>query len=44
MGLGTSSNLGGTTRAPVHFDAMLSNPTLELHGEVVLEGRESGFF
>lgn len=44
VGIGTSSNLGGTTRAPVHFDAMLSNPTLELDGEVVLEDREFGFF
>lgn len=37
FGIGTSSNLGGTTRAPVHFDAMMANATLELDGDIVLE-------
>ncbi|THE65971.1 hypothetical protein D8Y22_04665 [Salinadaptatus halalkaliphilus] len=44
FGIGTSSNLGGTTRAPVHFDAMMAEPTLELDGEVVLEDGEFTFF
>jgi leucyl aminopeptidase (aminopeptidase T) len=44
LGIGTSSNLGGTTRAPVHFDAMISEPTLELGGEVVLTEGEFTFF
>ncbi|MFB6113627.1 MAG: aminopeptidase [Halodesulfurarchaeum sp.] len=44
FGIGTSSNLGGTTRAPVHFDAMMAEPTLELDGEVVLEDAEFTFF
>jgi leucyl aminopeptidase (aminopeptidase T) len=44
VGIGTSSNLGGTTRAPVHFDAMMSDPTLELNGEVVIEDGEFTFF
>lgn len=44
FGIGTSSNLGGTTRAPVHFDAMIGEPTLELDGEVVLEDGEFTFF
>lgn len=44
VGIGTSSTLGGTTRAPVHFDAMMSDPTLELDGEVVLEDGEFTFF
>jgi leucyl aminopeptidase (aminopeptidase T) len=35
-----SSTLGGTTRAPVHFDAVMAAPTLELDGEVVLEDGE----
>ncbi|MFB6305174.1 MAG: aminopeptidase [Haloferacaceae archaeon] len=37
LGIGTSSNLGGTTRAPVHFDAMMAEATLELDGERVVE-------
>jgi leucyl aminopeptidase (aminopeptidase T) len=44
FGIGTSSNLGGTTRAPVHFDAMMGEPTLELDGETVLEDGEFTFF
>jgi len=44
VGIGTSSNLGGETRAPVHFDAMMAEPTLELDGEVVVEGGEFTFF
>ncbi|MFB6080712.1 MAG: aminopeptidase [Haloferacaceae archaeon] len=44
VGIGTSSNLGGTTRAPVHFDAMMAEPTLELDGEVVVEDGEFTFF
>ena len=44
FGIGTSSNLGGTTRAPVHFDAMMAEPTMELDGEVVLEDGEFTFF
>lgn len=44
VGIGTSSNLGGTTRAPVHFDAMMSDATLELDGEVVVEEGEFTFF
>ena len=37
LGIGTSSNLGGTTKAPVHFDAMMAEATLELDGETLLE-------
>lgn len=44
FGIGTSSNLGGTTRAPVHFDAMMAEPTLSLDGEVVVEDGEFTFF
>lgn len=44
LGIGTSSNLGGTTRAPVHFDAMMAEPTLELDGETVVEDGEFTFF
>ena len=44
IGIGTSVNLGGVTRAPVHFDAMMSSPKLEFDGEVVLEDREFTIF
>ncbi|MFC6905740.1 hypothetical protein [Halalkalicoccus tibetensis] len=44
FGIGTSSNLGGTTRAPVHFDAMMAEPTLEFDGETVVENGEFTFF
>ncbi|MFB6303429.1 MAG: aminopeptidase [Haloferacaceae archaeon] len=44
VGIGTSSNLGGTTRAPVHFDAMMAEPTLALDGEMVVDGGEFTFF
>ncbi|GAB6878422.1 aminopeptidase [Halorubrum gandharaense] len=44
FGIGTSSNLGGTTRAPVHFDAMMAEPTLELDGEIVVKDGEFTFF
>ena len=38
IGIGTSANLGGTTRAACHFDGMMYHPTLTLDGRVVLEG------
>lgn len=44
VGIGTSSNLGGTTRAPVHFDAMMAEPTLVLDGETVVKDGEFTFF
>ena len=45
LGIGTSSNLGGTTKAPVHFDAMMGEATLAFDGEVVLEdGKRFTFF
>ena len=44
VGIGTSSNLGGTTRAPVHFDAMMAEPTLALDDEIVVEDGEFTLF
>jgi 2,5-dihydroxypyridine 5,6-dioxygenase len=38
IGIGTSANLGGTTKAACHFDGMMYRPTLTLDGTVVLEG------
>lgn len=40
VGFGTSSNLGGETRTPLHFDITLKSATLELDGETVLEDRK----
>jgi leucyl aminopeptidase (aminopeptidase T) len=43
FGIGTSSNLGGETRAPVHFDAMMAEPTMRFDGEVVVDAGEFPF-
>lgn len=37
IGIGTSANLGGTTKAAAHFDGMMNTPTLKLDGRVLLE-------
>lgn len=40
IGFGTSSNLGGETRTPLHFDCTVRWTTLELDGERILEDRD----
>lgn len=40
VGFGTSSNLGGETRTPLHFDVTMQSATLELDGEPILRDRE----
>jgi leucyl aminopeptidase (aminopeptidase T) len=40
IGIGTSTLLGGTVKAPMHYDIIMWNPTLELDGEVVLRDGE----
>ena len=40
IGIGTSANLGGTTKAACHFDGIMYRPTLKLDGRSVLEGGE----
>jgi 2,5-dihydroxypyridine 5,6-dioxygenase len=40
IGIGTSANIGGTTKAACHFDGMMYSPTLKLDGKTVLEGGE----
>jgi 2,5-dihydroxypyridine 5,6-dioxygenase len=40
IGIGTSANIGGTTKAACHFDGMMYRPTLTLDGRAVLEGGE----
>ena len=37
IGIGTSENLGGHTRAGLHMDGILRRPTLRLDGKVVLD-------
>ena len=37
IGIGTSANLGGVTKAAAHFDGMMNRPTLRLDGHVILE-------
>ncbi len=36
IGIGTSSLLGGTVKAKMHFDVLMWSPTLELDGQTVL--------
>ncbi|ELY50943.1 aminopeptidase [Natronolimnohabitans innermongolicus] len=40
VGFGTSSNLGGENRTPLHFDCTLRSATLELDGETVVQDRD----
>jgi leucyl aminopeptidase (aminopeptidase T) len=37
IGIGTSDNLGGHTRAGLHFDGIMRHPTLRLDGRPVLD-------
>lgn len=37
IGIGTSETIGGTVRADLHFDVMVSAPTLTLDGEAVVK-------
>jgi len=37
IGIGTSTNLGGTIKASTHFDAVMSHPTLTVDGEVLIK-------
>lgn len=36
IGIGTSTNLGGTIKASTHFDAVMSHPTLAVDGEILI--------
>jgi leucyl aminopeptidase (aminopeptidase T) len=39
VGIGTSANLGGDTKAPIHFDAMMDAPTVTFDDKaVVIDG------
>jgi len=38
IGIGTSASLGGSVKAPLHFDGMMYEPTLVLDGEPIVSG------
>jgi 2,5-dihydroxypyridine 5,6-dioxygenase len=40
IGIGTSSNLGGSTKAATHFDVIIQNPTVALDEKTVIEDGE----
>lgn len=40
IGIGTSANLGGVTKAPIHYDAILLAPTLRLDDALLIEASE----
>jgi leucyl aminopeptidase (aminopeptidase T) len=40
IGVGTSSNLGGTVQAKTHFDAIIREPTVWLDEQMIIEGGE----
>lgn len=40
IGIGTSSNLGGKTKASIHFDALMNSPTVFIDEKKILEGGE----
>jgi leucyl aminopeptidase (aminopeptidase T) len=37
IGIGTSSNLGGTTKAATHYDVIIRKPTVRFDGELIIE-------
>lgn len=39
IGIGTSSTLGGDVIAPMHYDLIMWEPTIEIDGQVVLENK-----
>ncbi len=40
IGVGTNITLGGTIKAPCHYDLLVWYPRIEIDGEVVIDGRE----
>lgn len=40
FGIGTSHQLGGEVKAPIHFDVVIEAPTLSFDGEVVIKDGE----
>ncbi|MEG1602730.1 MAG: leucyl aminopeptidase [Cloacibacillus sp.] len=40
IGIGTSITLGGTVKAPTHYDLLMWEPTIEVDGVKLVEGRK----
>lgn len=40
IGIGTSITLGGTVKAPTHYDLLMWNPRIEVDGKVIFEGNK----
>ncbi len=40
IGVGTNITLGGTIKAPCHYDLLVWHPRIEIDGEVVIDGKE----
>ena len=38
IGIGTSVNLGGITKAPCHYDLLMHMPRIEVDGRLVIDG------
>jgi leucyl aminopeptidase (aminopeptidase T) len=38
IGIGTSITLGGTVKAPIHYDLLMWHPRIEIDGTVVIDG------
>ena len=37
IGIGTSITLGGTVKAPTHYDLLMWNPRIEVDGKVIVD-------
>ncbi len=40
IGIGTSITLGGTVKAPCHYDLLLWDPRIEVDGKTILDGKK----
>ena len=40
IGIGTSSNLGGSTKAATHFDVIIRNPTVVFDEKIIIKNGE----
>ena len=38
IGIGTSITLGGTVKAPTHYDLLMWDPKIEVDGKVIIDG------
>jgi leucyl aminopeptidase (aminopeptidase T) len=40
LGIGTNYTLGGSIVAPIHYDLLMWEPTIEVDGQLVQKGRK----